>query len=427
MSAGAAGEVRIRGAWIAEAPPAAPVHAAYLVMQNGGGEAVTLTAVTSPGFGRIEIHRSVGEAGVTRMARVGPLVLAPEETVAFGPGGLHLMLYNATRPPLAGDEIPLTFAFSNGDRIEVAAEVRKRTIPGHEHAQDPPTYFSLAMLQGLTVFVQHLLPQHFLSSLMYRLTRAEWAPFKDLFIRAFIRIYDVDMTDAVKTPPREFRSFNEFFTRALKPGARPVDPREDALVSPVDGYVSRNGIITAGRIIQAKDMDYSVNALLGGDGELASRFTEGSYATLYLSPRDYHRIHIPVAGTLERMTYVPGKLYSVNPATTSSLEGLFALNERVVTVFDTPAGKMALVMVGAIFVGSMETVWAGEITPAADRSIKTVNYPEGEHRYAKGEEIGRFNMGSTVILLFEPDRVHWEEALEPDRPVRLGEKIGTIR
>lgn len=283
-------------------------------------------------------------------------------------------------------------------------------------------------LSGLKVFYQHLLPQHLLSSLMYRLTRTTLVPFKDLLIRNFIRLYDVDMSQAREPDPAAYKHFNAFFTRELKSGARAVDTAMDAMVSPVDGAVSRFGKIDNGRLLQAKGRNYSLLSLLGGDQQLASRFIDGEFITLYLSPRDYHRIHMPLPGTLEKMTYVPGDLYSVSPATTQGIDNLFARNERVINLFNTPGGSMALVMVGAIFVGSMETVWAGEITPSGTRVLKMLDYnARNEHiQLDKGEELGRFNMGSTVILLLEAGSLRWNTTLAEDDTVWLGQKLATL-
>ncbi len=271
-----------------------------------------------------------------------------------------------------------------------------------------------------------LLPHHLLSRLMYWLTRSQWPPLKDLLIRTVVRLYDVDLSSARQPDIRDYPSFNAFFTRPLREDARPVDEEETAIVSPVDGAVSQAGRIEEGRIFQAKGQDYSLEELLGGDREWAAAFDGGRFATLYLSPRDYHRIHMPVDGRLLQMSHVPGRLFSVSPATTRVVPRLFARNERVVNIFDTPAGPMALIMVGAIFVASMDTVWAGTVAPAS-RRVSRWDYsgtPPTPVELAKGAEMGRFNMGSTVILLFGPERIDWEDGLRPGATVQMGERIG---
>ncbi|MEX2525942.1 MAG: archaetidylserine decarboxylase [Gammaproteobacteria bacterium] len=282
------------------------------------------------------------------------------------------------------------------------------------------------MLRLLKILPQYLLPQHTLSACMYRLARLRYPPLKDRMIRAFIRLYNVDMSEADETDSTEFADFNSFFTRELKPDARPLDNSADALLSPVDGRVSQSGHIREGCLLQAKGIKYSALELLGNDPDAALRFSKGAFMTLYLAPRDYHRVHMPVAGTLEKMAYVPGKLFSVNPVTTENVSRLFARNERVISLFNTFHGRMAVIMVGAIFVGSMETVWAGQVTPARDRSpgAWTYDHLQDPVTLDKGEEMGRFNMGSTVILLFEKDRVQWLETLKPGERVKMGEKIG---
>jgi phosphatidylserine decarboxylase len=276
------------------------------------------------------------------------------------------------------------------------------------------------------VFPQYLLPQHLLTAGMYALTRWRWTPFKDFFIRVFIQRYNVDMSLAGVQDFHHYQSFNEFFTRALKPGARPVAAAADSVVCPVDGVISQIGDIHDTFIFQAKGHGCNLAALLAGDAQLAERFRHGRFATLYLSPRDYHRVHMPVAGRLTRMIYVPGRLFSVNRATTQSIPGLFARNERVINIFDTAAGLMAVILVGAIFVGSMETVWTGQITPAPLRRIRHWDYLEAERAVTleRGQELGRFNMGSTVILLFEPGRIEWLAQLQADAPVVMGQEIG---
>lgn len=289
---------------------------------------------------------------------------------------------------------------------------------------------SFSVGQRLFVALQHILPQHGLSNLMYRLARIRWRPLKALLIRLFARLYRIDMTQALEPDLSAYPHFNAFFTRALKPGARPMDPDPRALRCPVDGAISQIGPITDGCLIQAKGHQYRVEDLLGLVPGSEHPFDGGQFATIYLSPNDYHRIHMPIAGSLTEMLHVPGRLFSVNATTAGLVPGLFARNERVVCRFDTDAGHMALVMVGAIFVGGMETVWAGEVTPPhASQSIKRWDYPSAGQRIRldSGAEMGRFNLGSTVILLFPPGRVQWEPRLVPGQTVRLGQRLGVTR
>ncbi|MGE5625256.1 MAG: archaetidylserine decarboxylase [Bacillota bacterium] len=276
----------------------------------------------------------------------------------------------------------------------------------------------------IKAWLQYPLPQHLISRLTHRLTRVRQTGFKDWVIAGFIRRFGVDMSEAAQPDPKAYVSFNAFFTRALKPDARPVDMHGDAVVSPVDGALSQLGGIRDGRVFQAKGRDFTAAELLAGD-PAAARFDGGAFATFYLSPKDYHRIHMPVAGSLTRMLHVPGRLFSVNPPTTRAVPRLFARNERVVSLFETEAGPMALVMVGAMNVASIETVWAGEVTPPQRAAVRAWDYKPGEVKLEKGAELGRFNMGSTVILLFAPGRVRWEESCGPGSIVRMGRKVAT--
>jgi phosphatidylserine decarboxylase len=276
----------------------------------------------------------------------------------------------------------------------------------------------------LFVLLQYMLPHHLLSALMYRIARVEWPAFKDTLIRQVIQWYRVDMQEALEPDPGRYRHFNDFFTRALKPAARPVIDAEGAIACPADGTLSQCGDIEDGRIFQAKGHDYALLELLGGDTELSRRFEDGSFATIYLSPRDYHRVHMPLQGTLQQMIHVPGRLFSVNETTTRQVPRLFARNERVVSLFETEAGPMAVILVGAIFVSSIDTVWSGTVTPVSQQ-VRSWRYqpatPGEPVVLEKGEEMGRFNMGSTVILLFGKDAVEWADELTPGRTMRLGE------
>jgi phosphatidylserine decarboxylase len=272
-----------------------------------------------------------------------------------------------------------------------------------------------------------ILPQHALSGLMYRATRITWKPFKNVLIQEVVNRYAVDMFEAENPRPTSYASFNAFFTRSLKPDARPIATEAEAVASPADGKINQADYIRHGRLLQAKGHDFSLLQLLGGSYDLSSAFAEGSYTTIYLSPRDYHRVHMPVTGRLREMIFVPGTLFSVSEATTHLVPGLFARNERLICIFDTAVGPMAVILVGAIFVGSMETVWAGEVRGPANEPTTWIYTGDQRIILKKGEEMGRFNMGSTVITLFGRDRVSWDPALQPGVRVRMGQKIGRLR
>lgn len=278
----------------------------------------------------------------------------------------------------------------------------------------------------MKVLLQYLIPQHTLSIWMSKLTHCETRWFKNLFIKQIIKQYGVNMDEALIGDIKQFKSFNDFFTRELKPDARPISSVVDAIVSPADGVVSQAGNITQGDIIQAKGKTFTVKELLGGSEERAAAFNDGIFTTIYLSPKDYHRLHMPLNGTLKEMVHVPGKLFSVNAATTEAVPRLFARNERVCCIFDTEIGEMALILVGAIFVSSVETVWHGVVTPPTLTEVRNWLYTENVPTLAKGEEMGRFNMGSTIIVLFSKDAAQWQQDLTANQAVKLGEMIGTI-
>ena len=278
----------------------------------------------------------------------------------------------------------------------------------------------------LKALPQYLYPHHPFSRMMHAAARCRCDVLKNPFTRWFVGRFGIDMSEAAESDPLAYPHFNAFFTRELREGARPIAEGEGTLVSPVDGTVSQIGAIRDGEIFQAKGRGFDATTLLGGDAERAAPFRDGQFTTIYLSPRDYHRIHMPLAGTLTEMVHVPGRLFSVSPATTRVVPGLFARNERVAALFDTDAGPMAVVMVGAIFVGSVETVWAGEVTPPAASRVTRWSYPAGEGvELARGAELGRFNMGSTVILLFGRDRLAWREGIAAGDPLRMGQPLGT--
>ena len=286
-----------------------------------------------------------------------------------------------------------------------------------------------SLLDQLKSWPLAILPHQLLSRLVRSATRWRAGWWKNPLIRLFIRQFNVDMSQAEAATAEDYADFNSFFTRGLKPAARTFPDDQQAITSPVDGRVSQAGDIRAGRLIQAKGQDYSLTALLGDNTQCAADFENGKFATLYLSPRDYHRIHMPCEGKLLETTYVPGRLYSVAPHTTRAIPGLFTRNERLVTRFDTPAGPMALIMVGAIFVSCMETVWGGLVNPSMGMRLQQSRYDQGDRpavNLQRGEEMGRFNMGSTVILLFGADRIDWVDELQPGTQVQLGQLLGNI-
>jgi phosphatidylserine decarboxylase len=276
----------------------------------------------------------------------------------------------------------------------------------------------------LFVWLQHVIPQHALSRLILRATRVRSPWFKNRLVRGFVNLYPVDMTDALQADPTSFASFNEFFTRALKPGARSIDPDPNSIACPADGTISEAGNIEGDQLLQAKGRRYTLSELLASQ-PWAKNFEGGSFATIYLAPFNYHRVHMPLRGALRSTVYVPGRLFSVNAITARYVPKLFARNERVLISFDTAFGQMALVMVGALNVGSIATVWAGDITPAARRQVTEL--PAPPLCLDKGEELGRFNMGSTVILLFQRGRARLNPDLRAGTIVRLGQSLGHIQ
>jgi phosphatidylserine decarboxylase len=278
------------------------------------------------------------------------------------------------------------------------------------------------------VALQHLLPQHGISRLVLQATRSRVPAFKNALIRLFVRGFDPDMTDAVEREPTAYPSFNEFFTRALREGTRPVDPDPRAIVSPVDGTVSEAGMLSADRLLQAKGHDYSLRALLAGNSAWERTFAGGSFATIYLAPYNYHRIHMPLAGDLRESFYVPGRLFSVNRTTAQLVPGLFSRNERVFCGFDCSGMPWAIILVGALNVGSMATVWHGDVTPRKHREVTALPVSDvlAPPTLAKGAEMARFNMGSTVILLLPPGAARWQDSLAAGRVLRMGERIGGL-
>ncbi|MDD5410133.1 MAG: archaetidylserine decarboxylase [Methylobacter sp.] len=280
--------------------------------------------------------------------------------------------------------------------------------------------------EAITTLPQYVLPHHALSQMMSVLTHCENKTWKNLFIKQIIKHYGVNMDEALEQDINAYKSFNDFFTRELKPGVRPLSTEINAIVCPADGAVSQVGDITDGKIFQAKGKSFTAIDLLGGDAARAEPFNNGIFSTIYLSPKDYHRLHMPLTGTLREMVHVPGRLFSVNTRTTNSVPGLFARNERVCCLFDTEAGPMALVLVGAIFVSSVETVWHGVVTPPTVSSVKSWQYQDNAPTLKIGEEMGRFNMGSTIIILFGKDKAKWDAGFKADKTVKLGELIGGV-
>ena len=272
--------------------------------------------------------------------------------------------------------------------------------------------------------LQYILPHHALSKMMSKLTHCENKIWKNLFIKQIIKHYGVNMNEALEQDINTFKSFNHFFTRELNSNVRPLTTTPNAIACPADGTVSQAGKINDGDIFQAKGKNFTVTELLGGDSKRAEPFNNGVFTTIYLSPKDYHRLHMPLTGTLREMVHIPGRLFSVNTATTNSVPGLFARNERVAAIFDTDAGPMALVLVGAIFVSSIETVWHGAVTPPSITSVRSWQYQENAPVLKMGEEMGRFNMGSTIIVLLAKNKAEWDSNFTAEKVVKLGEHIG---
>jgi phosphatidylserine decarboxylase len=274
----------------------------------------------------------------------------------------------------------------------------------------------------LAVLPQYLIPKQALTLLAGKLAGAEAGGLTTGIIRWFVGRYGVNMAEAANPDIASYASFNEFFTRPLRDGARPLAAAD--FICPVDGAISQFGAIERDQIFQAKGHSYSTTALVGGDRELAAQFEDGSFATLYLSPRDYHRIHMPCEGRLTRMIHVPGALFSVNPTTARGVPGLFARNERVVCVFDSPHGPFVLTLVGATIVGSMATVWHGVVNPPRPGHLREWNYADQQIALRQGDEMGRFLLGSTVVMLFPKGVVRFNPDWAPAQAIRLGEAMG---
>jgi phosphatidylserine decarboxylase len=291
-------------------------------------------------------------------------------------------------------------------------------------------------MSALFVWLQYLLPHHLLCRMVHALTRARVAWLKNLLIAAFMRAYRPVMADAIEPEPRRYASFNAFFTRALRPGARPANPDPDSVVSPCDGTLSVAGVLQENQMLQAKGHAFSLEALLGDAGPYASALHGGLYATLYLAPFNYHRVHMPLAGRLSAAWHVPGRLFSVNAATVARVPGLFARNERVICAFEGERGPFVVVLVGALFVGSISTVWHGEVTPWRPLAASAAGALRGVHRLEpagsaalwqpRGAELGLFNMGSTVLLLLPPMLARWQPGLQPGAALAVGQPLGRL-
>jgi phosphatidylserine decarboxylase len=282
-----------------------------------------------------------------------------------------------------------------------------------------------SVIERLLAGFQYILPQHFLSRIVYALMRSEVTWVKNLLIRLISRIAGINFSEAQSPDPADYASFNAWFTRALKPGVRTFDPDPQAFLSPCDGRISETGSLHENRILQAKGKDYSVQDLLAND-PVCPQLTDGYFSTIYLSPRDYHRIHMPLSGHLQRMIHVPGRLFSVAPYTVRQVPGLFARNERVISVFETDSGPLVMVLVGAMLVSSTETVWAGEVTPTKNKNVTVTEYSDKGISLSKGEEMGRFNMGSTVILLMPSGTVSGIAEPGASAAVKVGQRLANL-
>lgn len=285
------------------------------------------------------------------------------------------------------------------------------------------------IIDRIKIVLQYIMPKHAISRLVGKFAAAKAGWLTTKAIKWFIKAYDINMSEAKLKNAEDFETFNDFFTRELEEGARHIDSESNTLCYPVDGAISQQGDIEQGQLIQAKGFNYSLTSLLGGDVNDAKPFEDGKFSCIYLAPKDYHRIHMPMAATLRKMIYVPGDLFSVNPLTAQNVPDLFARNERVVTIFDTEHGSLAMVLVGATIVASIETVWGGTITPPAGKDVFTWSYPaEGVDaiHLKKGDEMGRFKLGSTVVSTFSPNMIEFNKSAGQETVTRLGEHYADI-
>lgn len=279
------------------------------------------------------------------------------------------------------------------------------------------------MIDQLKIVGQYLLPKHLVSRLAGLLASAKLGKFTTFLIKQFIAKYQIDMSEAAYSNPIYYNTFNEFFTRELREGIRPITEGDENIIQPVDGKISQLGEIKQGRIFQAKGHDFGLRELLGGNDEVAAPFDDGLFSTVYLSPQDYHRIHMPITGKLEKLIFIPGDLFSVNPLTAENVPNLFARNERAVAIFSTAIGPMAMVLVGATIVGSIETVWQGTLK---SKTIQQWDYKDQNISLEKGDELGRFKLGSTIVALFPKDSINFAEELQPGSVTRLGKLFATV-
>lgn len=279
------------------------------------------------------------------------------------------------------------------------------------------------MIDQLKIIGQYILPKHLLSRLTGKLAAAKAGKLTTFLIKQFIKTYKIDMSEAKHSEPEHFETFNDFFTRELKASARTIVEGEHNLATPVDGKVSQQGDIKEGRIFQAKGHDFSLRELVGGRDDVAAPFDDGIFSTVYLAPKDYHRIHMPITGKLEQLIFIPGDLFSVNPLTAENVPNLFARNERAVAIFSTAIGPMAMVLVGATIVASIETVWEGTLK---GKEIKYWDYTDQDITLEKGDEMGRFKLGSTIVALFPKDSIAFSDQLEAGSVTRLGELFATV-
>ena len=282
-----------------------------------------------------------------------------------------------------------------------------------------------SVIERILAGFQYILPQHPLSRIVYALMRCEVTLVKNSLIWLISRIAGINFNEALSPDPADYVSFNAWFTRALKPGVRTFDPDPKAFLSPCDGKISETGSLSENRILQAKGKDYSVQDLLAND-PVCAQLADGYFSTIYLSPKDYHRIHMPLSGHLQRMIHVPGRLFSVAPYTVRQVPGLFARNERVISIFETDAGPLVMVLVGAMLVSSTETVWAGEVTPTKNKDVTVTDYTDKNISLSKGDEMGRFNMGSTVILLMPSKTIRGLDELGAGEAVMVGQRLASL-
>ena len=283
------------------------------------------------------------------------------------------------------------------------------------------------MLARLFVTLQYLLPKHWLTAIVYRIARSRSPAIKDFLIRRFVKLYDVDVEEVRGAVPDDYASLNEFFIRELADDARPVDSDPQSIVSPVDGTISQAGAIAANTVWQAKGLHYSLDDLLATDLDNARAYVDGSFATIYLAPYNYHRVHSAFAGEIKALHYVPGDLFSVNAATVARIPGLFRRNERLILHFSTPFGPGVQILVGALNVGSISTPWTGEVRPRKSGVVELLELNDAPRKVSKGDLLGWFNMGSTVIVLFPAGVCEWDETLVPGATVRMGQAVGKLK